>query len=70
MTKLASLIPPQGANKYELCIVAARESRRLNDWSHRTGENVPGKVTAAALERVIRMEVPYLYEDAPAPPQG
>ena len=32
MTKLASLIPPHGSNKYELAIVAAREARRLNDW--------------------------------------
>ena len=43
MTKLASLIPPPGTNKYELAIVAAREARRLNDWSHRTGENVPAR---------------------------
>ena len=67
MTKLASLIPPQGSNKYELCIIAAREARRLNDWSHRTGENILGKVTATALERTIRQEVPFLYEDAPLP---
>ncbi len=26
-----------------------------------------GKVTAAALERTIRQEVPFLYEDAPLP---
>jgi len=69
MTKLASLIPPPGTNKYELAIVAARESRRLNDWSRRTGETIFGKVTAAALERVIRGEVPYAYEDALPPPQ-
>lgn len=68
MAKLAALIPPQGSNKYELCIVAAREARRLNDWSRRTGENIAGKVTAAALERSIRQEVPFLYEDEPPPP--
>ncbi len=62
--KLASLIPPQGSNKYELAIVAAREARRLNEWMRRTGETVPGKVTAVALERTIRNEVPYLFEDA------
>jgi DNA-directed RNA polymerase subunit K/omega len=67
MTKLASLIAPQGSNKYELCIIASREARRLNDWSHRTGENIIGKVTATALERTIRQEVPFLYEDAPLP---
>ncbi len=61
--KLASLIPPLGTNKYELAIVAAREARRLNDWMRRTGENVPGKVTAAALERTIRSEVPYYFDD-------
>lgn len=67
MTKLAALVPPLGSNKYELCIIAAREARRLNDWSRRTGENIQGKVTAAALERTIRTEVPFLYEDAPLP---
>jgi len=66
MTKLAALIPPQGSNKYELCIIAAREARRLNDWSRRTGENIQGKVTATALERTIRQEVPFLYEDPPS----
>jgi DNA-directed RNA polymerase subunit K/omega len=63
MTKLAALFPPMGSNKYELAIVAAREARRLNDWSKRTGESLPGKVTAVALERVLRGEVPYAYED-------
>jgi DNA-directed RNA polymerase subunit K/omega len=62
MTKLASLIPPPGTNKYELAIVAAREARRLNDWSRRGAELVKGKVTATALERVIRAEVPYYFE--------
>ena len=70
MTKLASLIPPSGSNKYELCIIAARESRRLNDWSRRTGENIIGKVTATALERTIRQEVPFLYDDAPPASEG
>ncbi len=65
MAKLASLIPPQGSNKYEIAIVAAREARRLNDWSRRTGEPIHGKVTAAALERTVRSEVPYGYEDQP-----
>ena len=64
MTKLAALIPPQGMNKYELAIVAAREARRLNEWMRRSGETVPGKVTAAALERTLRGEVPYLYDDS------
>ena len=61
--KLASLIPPMGTNKYELAIIAAREARRLNEWMRRTGENVPGKVTAVALERTIRNEVPYFFDD-------
>jgi DNA-directed RNA polymerase subunit K/omega len=65
MTKLAALFPPPGANKYELAIVAAREARRLNEWSKRTGETLPGKVTAVALERVLRGEVPYSYEEFP-----
>jgi len=63
MTKLASLIPPPGTNKYELAIVAAREARRLNDWSRRSGETVTGKVTAAALERALRGEVPFDYDE-------
>ena len=66
MTKLASLIPPFGTNKYELAIVAAREARRLNEWTRRTGETIPGKVTATALERTIRGEVPFNYEEQPA----
>lgn len=66
MAKLASLIPPAGSNKYEIAIVAAREARRLNDWSRRTGEPIVGKVTAVALERTVRSEVPYgYYEDQP-----
>lgn len=64
MTKLASLIPPPGTSKYELAIVAAREARRLNEWTRRTGETVPGKVTALALERTIRGEVPSFYDDS------
>ncbi len=65
MTKLSSLIPPHGQNKYELAIIAAREARRLNDWARRSAEVGTGKVTASALERVIRGEVPYEYiEDA------
>jgi DNA-directed RNA polymerase subunit K/omega len=63
MTKLASLIPPQGISKYEIAIVAAREARRLNEWSRRSGETVSGKVTAMALERTIRGEVRYEYDD-------
>ena len=63
--KLASLIPPPGSNKYEIAIVAAREARRLNEWSRQTGQNVEGKVTAVALERTIRSEVPFNYEELP-----
>ena len=63
MTKLSSLFTPAGANKYEIAIVAAREARRLNEWSKRTGETPIGKVTAAALERTIRGEVPYQYDE-------
>ena len=68
MAKLASLIPPAGSNKYEIAIVAAREARRLNEWSRRSGEQMPGKVTAAALERTVRGEVPYDYYEQQQPP--
>ena len=64
MTKLASLIPPPGTSKYELAIVAAREARRLNEWMRRSGETITGKVTAAALERTIRGEVPSFYDES------
>ena len=63
MTKLASLIPPPGSNKYEIAIIAAREARRLNEWTRQTGQTVPGKVTAVALEKTIRNEVPFHYEE-------
>ncbi len=63
MAKLASLIPTPGANKYEIAIIAAREARRLNEWSRRTGEQIPGKVTAEALARTIRGDVPYEYDE-------
>lgn len=61
--KLSSLVPPPGKSKYELSIVAAREARRLNDWVRRSGETLPGKVTAVALGRVISDDVPYYFED-------
>ena len=61
--KLASLIPPAGVSKYEIAIVAAREARRLNEWSRQSGQTVPGKVTAVALQRTIHHEVPYSYDD-------
>ena len=64
MSKLASLIPPPGTNKYELAIVAAREARRLNEWTRRSGETILGKVTATALERTIRGEVPSFYDES------
>lgn len=64
--KLSSLVPPPGKSKYELAIVAAREARRLNDWIRRSGETLHGKVTAVALERVIRDDVPFYYEDPSA----
>ena len=62
--KLASLIPPPGSNKYELAIVAAREARRLNEVARRSGDTTNAKVTALALERTIRNEVPYIYDDS------
>jgi DNA-directed RNA polymerase subunit K/omega len=63
--KLASLIPPPGTNKYELAIIAAREARRLNDVSHKAGDQVGAtKVTALALERTIHGEVPFGYDDS------
>ena len=61
--KLASLIPPPGANKYAIAIVAAREARRLNEWSRQSGQNVPAKVTAVALQRTIAGEVPYFHDE-------
>ena len=61
--KLSSLVPPPGKSKYELAIIASREARRLNDWTRRSGETLPGKVTMVALERVLHDDVPFYYED-------
>lgn len=63
MIKLSSLVPPNGTNKYELAVVAAREARRLNDWVRQSGETLPAKVTAVALSRTLGNEVPYDYEE-------
>lgn len=62
--KLASLIPPPGSNKYEISIVAAREARRLNEWSRQSGQTTPAKVTATALQRTIANEVPFFYDES------
>ena len=61
--KLSSLVPPPANPNSELPIIPARDARRLNDWVRRSGETLPGKVTAVALERVIHEDVPYYYED-------
>jgi DNA-directed RNA polymerase subunit K/omega len=70
MAKLSSLFTPPGANKYEIAIVAAREARRLNEWSRRSGEQVHGKVTAVALERTVKGEVAYDYEEQQPQPES
>ena len=59
--------PKPGMNKYELVIIAAREARRINEMARLTGEPLTGKVTALALDNVIRDEVPYTYYEEPAP---
>lgn len=64
--KLASLIPPPGTNKYELCIIAAREARRMNEWARQTGQSTlpsAGKPTVVSLDHTIRNEVPFFYEE-------
>ncbi len=77
MTKLASLITPPGANKYELAIVAAREARRLNNALRMRGETESSnaKVTTIALAATLHGDVPFQYVagrttdiDAPLPP--
>ena len=54
---------PQGANKYELAIVAAREARRLNNQLRLSGETEmsSAKVTMQALARSLREEVTFHY---------
>jgi DNA-directed RNA polymerase subunit K/omega len=69
---------PQGANKYELAIVAAREARRLNNQLRMSGETEvsSAKVTTQALARSLKEEVAFHYiagrtnapEPAPALP--
>ena len=65
--KLASLIPPPGTNKYELCIIAAREARRMNEWARQSGQNAlpaaGAKPTGVSLDHTIRHEVPFYYEE-------
>ncbi len=61
--KLASLIPPPGSSKYEIAVIAAREARRLNEWSRQTGQTTPAKATVTALESTIKGEVPFHYEE-------
>jgi DNA-directed RNA polymerase subunit K/omega len=58
--------PKPSMNKYELVIIAAREARRINEMARLTGEPLTGKVTALALDNVLRDDVPYTYEE-PAP---
>jgi len=50
---------PDGANKYEMAIVAAREARRLNNQLRVNGETETSsaKVTTLALARALHKEV-------------
>ncbi len=69
---------PQGANKYEMAIVAAREARRLNNQLRLSGETETSsaKVTTLALARALHKEVSWQYvagrepapETTPLPP--
>jgi DNA-directed RNA polymerase subunit K/omega len=69
---------PQGANKYEMAIVAAREARRLNNQLRLSGETETSsaKVTTLALARALHKEVTWQYvmgreqapETTPLPP--
>jgi DNA-directed RNA polymerase subunit K/omega len=54
---------PQGANKYEMAIVAAREARRLNNQLRLSGETETSsaKVTTQALARALHKEVTWQY---------
>jgi len=54
---------PQGANKYEMAIVAAREARRLNNQLRLSGETETSsaKVTTLALARALHKEVTWTY---------
>jgi len=60
---------PDGANKYELAIVAAREARRLNNALRLSGETETSsaKVTTQALASSINKEVPFTYLASRAP---
>ena len=54
---------PQGANKYEMAIVAAREARRLNNQLRMNGETETSsaKVTTLALASALHKEVTWQY---------
>ena len=55
--------PRKPANKYEMVIIAAREARRVNDLARGSGQKVERKVTLSAVEKAIRGELRFLYED-------
>jgi len=51
------------SNKYELAIVAAQEARRMNEgWKDQEGQPA-SRVTDVALERVMRGDVHYTFEE-------
>ncbi len=71
MTDRVTLVmnTPQGANKYEMSIVAAREARRLNNQLRMSGETETSsaKVTTLALARALHREVTWQYVTSRAP---
>jgi DNA-directed RNA polymerase subunit K/omega len=50
-------------NKYEIAIIAAKEARRINDVIRHSGEDIKGKVTLVAIDRVAKGKVKFAYEE-------
>jgi DNA-directed RNA polymerase subunit K/omega len=61
--------PQKPANKYEMVIVAAREARRENDLARGSGQKPERKVTLTAVDKVVKGQVKFQYEEEPQEPE-
>lgn len=54
-------------NKYEECLIAAREARRLNDLAKNNGRELKRRPTQLAWERLSERRVNFTYEPEKEP---
>ena len=55
--------PESRLNKYEMVIVAGKEARRLNELARTQGRELKRRVTHLAMDRFVRGEIKFKYED-------